>query len=87
MILYPSARLVYFINERQIERYGGSFTPPHNLRVDGAIDLFLETIQVRIFGEDPFPTLYSKASALAWKIITEHPFHDGNGCYILKAEW
>ena len=78
MILYPSTRLVCFINKRQIERHGGSDTSPNNLRVEGAIDLFLEIIQVRVFGTDPFPTLYEKVAALTWKIITEHPFYDGN---------
>jgi death on curing protein len=78
VIIYPSERLVTLINERQIERHGGSFTPPHNLRTAGAIDLVLETIQTRIFGTDPYPTLYKKSTALAWKIITGHPFWDGN---------
>jgi death-on-curing protein len=67
------------INRRMILAYGGFFAEGNdNLVNPGSLQYILEAIRGSFFGYDPYPTLIEKASALAWRIITAHVFHDGN---------
>lgn len=67
------------INRQMVLTYGGFFTEgDDNIANPGSLSYILEAIQGSFFGYDPYPTLIEKASALAWRIITAHVFHDGN---------
>lgn len=67
------------INRQMILTYGGFFVEgDDNLANPGSLRYILEAIRGSFFGHDPYPTLIEKASALAWRIITAHVFHDGN---------
>ncbi len=78
VILYPSDRQIVRINKIQIDSKGGMFVPPFNLREEGSLDLILYAISEPVYNTEPFPSVYNKAAALAWKIIVGHIFHDGN---------
>lgn len=65
---------VLAIHYDQINRYGGS----HGVR---DLDLLISAInrcQATFSGEDLYPDLFSKASALLHSLILNHPFIDGN---------
>lgn len=67
------------INRRMIAKYGGIFfNGDCNLANPGSLEHILDEIQGTIFGCEPYPTLFKKAAAVAWRIIINHVFHDGN---------
>jgi len=57
-----------------ISETGGS----HGLRDLGLLESALGQPQQSFAGEDLYPTLLSKASALGYSLIKNHPFVDGN---------
>ncbi len=77
------------INRRLIRRSGGHFREEvDNLLNPGSLEYVLHTIQGSFLGHDPYPTLFSKAAAIAWFVIDGHVFYDGNkrtgmdSCYV-----
>ncbi len=67
------------INRRMILHFGGVFfAGDNNLLNRGSLEHVLEAIQGPIFGNDLYPTIFEKAAAISWQIITRHVFHDGN---------
>lgn len=70
MTLYLSAADVLRFNER--------FVGPDGLRDFGLLDAAVTRPQVSAFGEDAFPTVHEKASALLHGLARNHPFVDGN---------
>ena len=88
VLIFPSRELIIRHNHRVVLETTGSFFPPDNLINPGSLDWVLNAIQHPIFGIDPYPGLISKAALLAWTIINDHIFYDGNkrtGMYVLET--
>jgi len=62
------------LHERLIEESGGTF----GVRDFGALESALAQPEMTFGGEDLYPTLIEKASALAYSLCMNHPFVDGN---------
>ncbi len=74
------------INRRMIAEFGGIFFEgDRNLANPGSLEHVIEEIQGSLFGHDPYPTLVEKAAAIAWRIMTNHVFHDGNKRTAMEA--
>ena len=65
---------VFEIHRQVIEQSGG-IMGIHNL---GALESALAQPHMTFGGKDLYPTIIEKASALAFSIICNHPFTDGN---------
>jgi len=62
-----------------IARFGGIFfDADSNLANRGSLEHVLMEVQATVFAHDVFDTLFKKAAAICWRIITGHVFHDGN---------
>lgn len=69
-----SREQVLMLHHQLIERYGGS----HGIRDEGLLDSALNA-PFQSFGEtDFYPTTQEKAVRLAYGLVMNHPFHDGN---------
>jgi len=66
------------MNRQQIDMFGGLFLPVNNFHNGESLEYALEAIDASPFGKVMFPTLPEKAAYLAFSIITNHVFHDGN---------
>lgn len=65
---------ILMLHHQLIERYGGS----HGIRDEGMLDSALSA-PFQSFGEtDFYPTTQEKAVRLAYGLVMNHPFHDGN---------
>ena len=74
MILYLDLKHMVGIHDALIERYGGT----KGLRDEGLLDSAISQPAQSVFGEEMFPTLFSKCSAYAYFISENQPFLDGN---------
>ena len=63
-----------YLHRRIIEETGGS----GGLRDLGALESALAQPRMTFGGEDLYPSLAEKASALCFSLIQNHPFVDGN---------
>ena len=69
---------VVAINRLTVERHGGMFLPPDNIRSGQGLG-FIEQVRVnRLFGEVLYPTFYHQAAAYLFYICKNHTFNDGN---------
>ncbi len=57
-----------------INEIGGS----HGIKEQNGLDSALAQPQMTFGSEDFYPTVAEKAAALAFSLIQNHPFHDGN---------
>lgn len=73
MIDYLTTNDVVHLNERVIRAYGGSFTPPENLREEETLNALTETVQS---GEYRKPA--DKAAVYFHAIISKEIFLDAN---------
>jgi len=71
---YLTVAQVLRIHEYQIARFGGSPGVKFPDRLESAVAQPAATFG----GQDLYPTLAEKAAALAFALIQNHPFHDGN---------
>ncbi len=71
---YLTLREVLELYYKIMERTGGS-TGVQNL---GALESALAQPRMSFAGEELYPTLIEKASALGFTLIKNHPFWDGN---------
>jgi death-on-curing protein len=71
---YLTLNQVLDLHERLLERFGGSA----GVRDLGGLESALAQPQMTFAGEDLYPTIVEKASALAFSIIQNHPLVDGN---------
>ena len=71
---YLTLNQVLDLHERLLERFGGSA----GVRDLGGLESALAQPGMTFAGEDLYPTIIEKASALAFSIIQNHPFVDGN---------
>ena len=74
MTRYLSLAEALRLHDLIISETGGS----HGLRDLGLLESALGQPQQSFAGEDLYPTLLSKASALGYSLIKNHPFVDGN---------
>ena len=65
---------VLYIHFQMIERFGGL----HGVRDIGGLESAVARPQTTVFGDDAYPDLIEKASAMFHSLILNHPFHDGN---------
>lgn len=66
------------VNRQQIQMFGGLFLPVNNLHNQASLEFALEATDGELFGGVLYPSLAEKAASLAWCIITNHVFQDGN---------
>ncbi len=62
------------LHEEMIKTIGGA----HGVKDANLLDSALAQPQMTFGGEDFYPTLAEKAAALAFSLIQNHPFNDGN---------
>ena len=69
---------IVMINHRMIAMFGGLFLAgDDNLANPDSLLYILEVVRTGFFGHNPYPTVFQKAAAVAWCVITRHVFHDG----------
>jgi death on curing protein len=71
---YLSLETVLAIHRRSIERHGGD----PGVRDLGLIDSALAQPRAGFGGKDLYPSIAEKAAALAFSLVMNHPFLDGN---------
>jgi len=74
MIRYLTKDEVVELHRRSLERFGGM---PCVLD-DGLLDSAVAQPQATFAGQELYPTLAEKAATLAFSLINNHPFVDGN---------
>ena len=73
-VVYLTLDVILAIHDSMIEEYGGSF----GIRDLGLIQSALARPQASFGGEDLYPDIFDKASALFHSLIFNHAFVDGN---------
>ena len=86
-IIYPTIEQIIEINRRMITVYGGLFLEPNNCINIYSLEYIVEAIQSDLFGFELYPSITSKAGALAFHIITKHVFNDGNKRTGVLSAW
>lgn len=71
---YLELKEVLALHEAIIQRTGGMA----GLRDRGALESALAQPRLTFSGEELYPTIVEKASALGFSLISNHPFVDGN---------
>lgn len=71
---YLSLEEVFAVYDRIMRQSGGA----SGVRDQGSLESALAQPQMSFGGEDLYPTLVEKASALGFSLINNHPFVDGN---------
>lgn len=71
---YLSLGEVLILHQRLLEMAGGG----HGLRDLGALESAIAQPRMTFGGKDLYPDLVSKATALSYSLIKNHPFVDGN---------
>lgn len=71
---YLTLSEVLELHRRIIQRSGGSF----GIRDLNAVESAIAQPRMTFGGEDLYPTIVDKASALGFSLIQNHPFIDGN---------
>lgn len=71
---YISKRQVLLLHEQLIDNFGGSYGLREESLLDSSLNAPLQTFD----DKELYPTLTSKAARLAYGIISNHPFVDGN---------
>jgi death on curing protein len=71
---YLNVEQVLAIHARSIEQFGGDPT----IRDPGLLDSAVAQPRSRFGGKDLYPSLEEKAVALAFSLVKNHPFADGN---------
>lgn len=90
LIRYLTFAEMLRIHRELMNRFGGGFFVEEsgNLRNPESLKFVLEEIQGSLFGKELHNTLIEKAAILAWRIIRDHVFFDGNkrtgmvACYL-----
>jgi death on curing protein len=74
MIRYLTKEEVIELHRRGMERFGGM----PGLRDEGLLDSALAQPRATFGAQDLHPTVGAKAAALAFSLVNNHPFVDGN---------
>ena len=72
--IFLTLEQVLFIHEDQIARYGGS----HGVRDFGLLESAILRAQTTFGGQELYPSIFEKASALMHSLVKNHAFVDGN---------
>lgn len=70
--LYP--KQIIYLHQQIIELSGGT----HGLRDEGLLESAVYRPQATFGGHEFYPDLFTKAAALGYSLIMNHPFLDGN---------
>jgi death-on-curing protein len=73
-VKYLTVERVLLIHAYQIARFGGE----PGVRDPGLLDSAVAQPRAAFGGTDLYPTLAEKAGALAFSLVLNHPFFDGN---------
>ncbi len=73
-MIYPEMDDVLWLHGRLVEQSGGS----SGLRDRGILESTLAQPRMTFGGDDLYPTIVEKASALGFSLVKNHPFIDGN---------
>lgn len=73
-MIFPEIDDVLWLHGRLVEQSGGSA----GLRDRGILESALAQPRMTFRGEDLYPTIIEKASALGFSLVKNHPFVDGN---------
>ncbi len=71
---YLTLETVLAIHEHSLEEYGGD----PGVRDHGLLDSAVAQPRAGFGGKDLYPTIAEKAAALAFSLVMNHPFFDGN---------
>lgn len=71
---YPSKEQIVFLHQELIRTSGGL----NGIRDEGLLDSAVLSPLQSFEGQDLYPSLIDKASRLAFGLISNHPFIDGN---------
>ena len=71
---YLSLKTVLAIHERSLQEYGGD----PGVRDQGLLESAVAQPRARFGGEELYASLAEKAAALAFSLVKNHPFFDGN---------
>ena len=75
---------VLLLHKNIYERYGGSY----GVRDEGLLDSAIENAFATFGGEELYPSKEEKAASLAYSLISDHAFVDGNkriGVYVMLS--
>ena len=75
-IKYLTEQQVYFLNTHQINLY--SPKEQRGIKDEGLLSSAVNRSKQSAFGEDAYPTIYSKAAALFESLAKNHAFHNAN---------
>lgn len=71
---YLSLKTILMIQDRSLDDYGGD----PGVRDRGLLESAVAQPRARFGGGDLYPSLAEKAAALAFSLVKNHPFFDGN---------
>ena len=74
MTRYLSRQQVEGLHQKALSAHGGA----HGIRDEGGLESAIVQPQMTFGGQFLYPTLHEKACALAFSLIMNHPFVDGN---------
>jgi death-on-curing protein len=78
-IIIPTVEEIAKVNQSLIDETGGAFYLQYNLRNSAGLEWALGTIQCPIlYGVNTCPKFSDKTALVAWTIINDHVFYDGN---------
>lgn len=86
-IMFPTIIQIIDTNRQMIDFSGGFFSPPDNFQNRGSLEYIVHAIRYTVYGKQLFPTLISKAAAIAYEIIQSHVFYDGNKRTGIYTSW
>ena len=78
-----SKNQILLLHENLIQQFGGII----GIRDENLLDSAIETPFQTFFLKDLYPTLIEKAARLAYGLVKNHPFLDGNkriGAYVME---
>ena len=75
-IKYLTEQQVYFLNTHQINLY--SPKEQRGIKDEGLLSSAVNRSKQSAFGEDAYPTIYSKAAVLFESLAKNHAFHNAN---------
>ncbi|MDO4258249.1 MAG: type II toxin-antitoxin system death-on-curing family toxin [Actinomycetaceae bacterium] len=73
-VVWPEMSTVLAVHEALISRFGGS----HGVRDEALLESALAQPLQSFAGDDLYPGLSLKAARLAYGVVVNHPFFDGN---------
>jgi death on curing protein len=73
-MIYLNIDHIKMLHKKMIDTTGGS----HGIRDEGLLDSAIENAFATFDGSELYPSIFDKAAATCYSIISNHPFIDGN---------